>query len=898
MSVIENLSETARANKLNQKVEKVLALDKDFGAMSDEELMQKSLELMERRKIGESESKLMTEAFALVREATWRTLGMKQYPVQIKGGISIAEGNLAEMATGEGKTIVVPLVAYLHALSGENVHVVTSNEYLATRDSEQMSKLFGFLGMNVGLSLSGMDVEQKQAAYSCNITYTTATELGFDYLRDNNTPFVEQRVLNGLNSIVIDEADHILLDDASTPLILSAQESISESESQLLYAVAQAVSTLVEGEDFELEREEMFVGLSEKGIEKLEKFFKIDSMFTDNNLSLFAYCNNALKARTLYLKDLNYVIKNGAIELVSESTGRILEGRQYSHGIHQAIEAKERVKISPYTRTTSNINFQNFFKLYQNLGGMSGTCKTDEDELQEVYGLDVDKIETNKPVVRKDEHFKFFHTLEAKDEALKKRIRELHEQGRPILLGTTSIESSIHLSNVLKEMGLEFNLLNATNEKEESKIIAQAGRFGAITIATNMAGRGTDIKLGGNPSYLAKEDMMKMGFSSDLISFADSHLQPQNEEQEKAREQFELLKEQHKKDTDIERKKVLQCGGLAVIGTSLNSSRRVDNQLRGRAGRQGEPGSSEIYASWDDVKDILKPDDDAVELYEKQIEKLLKKKSIDTTQEIKDKKIISFIEKLQLMCEAQLQGSRLTACKIGRPENLQREAFDAEKQYIIKICDEFDPYLVQAGSPPSTLLEKYIQKLYYDEISNIVDSWVEAKKLQKNNDLCGDFLRKRLGNFLFNPNIVVDDKFLQNNSPVEIKDKLSKFSFKLFQRAIEESRDLIGEDIANNLKVKWMNNFISFWDGHMERLDKAKLQLNLSNMAQNSNAIYDYVKEAYNIYDQLQSNIHSSVIQSTSEFMTLAVETARNTTQEMQKQNSISKKNADRPKQN
>lgn len=361
--------------------------------MSDDELKQKSNELFERAKKGESESKLMTEAFALVREATWRVLGMKQYPVQIKGGISIAEGNLAEMATGEGKTIVVPLVAYLHALSGENVHVVTSNDYLAKRDSEQMSKLFGFLGMSVGLSAPQMDVEQKKQAYACNITYTTATELGFDYLRDNHATSDDAKVLRGLNKIIIDEADNALLDEASTPLILSSQEKADPYEVALLQQITKIMeNVLVEDIDYEVDRERNTVSLSEEGITKLEKAFKVENLFSENCYDLLNYCNCILQAHTLFEKDVNYVVKDGKVQIVGDTTGRILDGRTYSHGIQQAIEAKERVAISPYTKTVSNINFQNFFKLYDKVGGMSGTCKTDEEELEKFMGFALTKL--------------------------------------------------------------------------------------------------------------------------------------------------------------------------------------------------------------------------------------------------------------------------------------------------------------------------------------------------------------------------------------------------------------------------------------------------------------------------------------------------------------------------
>ena len=694
MDILDKAIASSRSKKLNEKVEKVLALDKKYSNMSDDELKQKSNELFERAKKGESESKLMTEAFALVREATWRVLGMKQYPVQIKGGISIAEGNLAEMATGEGKTIVVPLVAYLHALSGENVHVVTSNDYLAKRDSEQMSKLFGFVGMSVGVSAPQMDIEQKKQAYACNITYTTATELGFDYLRDNHATSDDAKVLRGLNKIIIDEADNALLDEASTPLILSNQEKADPYEVALLQQITKIMeNVLVEDIDYEVDRERNIVSLSEEGITKLEKAFKVENLFSENCYDLLNYCNCILQAHTLFEKDVNYVVKDGKVQIVGDTTGRILDGRTYSHGIQQAIEAKERVAISPYTKTVSNINFQNFFKLYDKVGGMSGTCKTDEEELEKIYGLRVDKIETNKPLRRVDDHFRFYHTLEAKNEQLKKRIAELHNSGRPILLGTSSVENSVELAKLLDEMGLEYNLLNAKNDEEESKIIAQAGKRGAITIATNMAGRGTDIKLGGNPTYMAQEKMEELGFSPELISFADSYLAPKTDKEKEARDTFNKLKSDFKKQTDKEKIEVMKLGGLAVIGTTLNTSCRVDNQLRGRAGRQGEPGSSEIYVAWDDVRDTFLIGDETEDNYLN----LLAKRKVDPRKEITDKNVVAFIEKIQRVSEGQFKKARETNYNLNSPENLQRIALYDEKEDIIKIFDNFNPDKVVLG---------------------------------------------------------------------------------------------------------------------------------------------------------------------------------------------------------
>lgn len=891
MDVFDKIIEKSKSSKLNQKLDKILALDKTFSSMTDEQLKQKSAELMQRRQNGESEKKLMTEAFALVREATWRTLGMKQYPVQLKGGISIAEGNLAEMATGEGKTIVVPLVAYLHALSGENVHVVTSNEYLAKRDSEQMSKLFGFLGMEVGLSTSRMNTVEKQAAYSCNVTYTTASELGFDYLRDNDTPYANQKVLRGLNSIVIDEADHTLLDDASTPLILAAQEQMSKQEKGLLNIVSRVIDSLQEEVDYEVEKELNLVSFSEEGIDKLEKFFMIDNLFVEENRNLLEYCNNALRAKALFEKDVHYVVKNGKVEIVGETIGRILEGRKYEYGLHQAIEAKEGVDISSYSTQTSNINFQNFFKMFENLGGLSGTCKTDEEELEKIYGLSVDKIETNKPVIRTDDHFRFYHTIDAKNEALKQRILELHNSGRPILLGTTSVENSVQLADILKEMGLEFNLLNAINEEEESKIIAQAGRLGAITIATNMAGRGTDIKLGGNPTEMAKEDMKKLGFSHALISFADSHLQPKTEQEKEARNKFNELKSAHKKVTDAEKEKVMAAGGLAVVGTALNSSRRVDNQLRGRAGRQGEPGSSEIFVSWQDVKDTFAIGDDKEDEYLTLLKKHANKKSVDPTKEITDKKIIDFIENIQIVSESKSKQSREWSFNLNTPEHLQKTALFSEKEEIIKLFDEFDPNKVEISENPHTKLESYFLKLYQDDISKIIDEWVDGKKSKSDINpkenmttedfkISGDYLRKRLEKYAFDASII-SDNFLMTHQPNEIKELISTRALNIFQKTIIETRDIIPE-LSHVLKTDVVESYKKYWSDHIKRLDKAKFQLSLASADQN--ALNYFVRDSYNFFQLLKDQVRTNIIKTTTKDLVVSVNTVRGVVADREKQ--------------
>ena len=603
--------------KIEPLVNKVMDLEDQTAKLSDDELKAKTEEFKDRYKNGESLDELLPEAFAVVREAAWRVLGMKPFRVQVIGGIILHQGRIAEMKTGEGKTLVATLPVYLNALTGKGVHVVTVNDYLAKRDHDWMGKVYEFLGLSVGCILHDLDGDQRREAYGADITYGTNNEFGFDYLRDNMVIYKEERVQRTLNFCIVDEVDSILIDEARTPLIISGQGD----ESTDLYVRARdfvnSLTSRIKTEDetnferFNREFEEETVDyvinekdktstLTDKGVAKAEKYFGIDNLSDLDNMELSHHINQALKAKGNMKKDIDYVVNDGEIIIVDEFTGRLMYGRRYSEGLHQAIEAKEGLEVRAESKTLATITFQNYFRMYKKLSGMTGTAMTEEGEFRDIYNIDVVEIPTNKQVIRKDYNDVIYRDEPAKFRAVTREIDELHKKGQPVLVGTISIDKSEELSKYLKRAGIEHKVLNAKKHAQESEIVAQAGRFGAVTIATNMAGRGTDIVLGGNPSFLAKKELKKRGMEDEMIEFADSYFKTDDEEIIKAREDYQNLVEKFKKETDEEAKKVSEVGGLHIIGTERHESRRIDNQLRGRSGRQGDPGSSRFYISGDD----------------------------------------------------------------------------------------------------------------------------------------------------------------------------------------------------------------------------------------------------------------------------------------------------------
>lgn len=616
--------EETAVRKLRPMVDQVNSYGSDMEALSDESLRGKTAEFKNRVDNGEDLDSLMPEVFAVVREAAWRSVGMRPFDVQLIGGAVLHQGRIAEMKTGEGKTLVATLPSYLNALSGKGVHIVTVNDYLAKRDAEWMGKVHRFLGMDVGVILSQMPAADRRKAYAADLTYGTNSEFGFDYLRDNMCVYQEQMVQRDLNFAVVDEVDSILIDEARTPLIISGR---GEDSSDMYKQADKFIKTLLRGED-EIERskfdslsmtaEEAFkndgdytvdpkrktVALTESGVTKAEEYFGVEKLTDADNTSLNHYLQQALKANAIFKLDVDYVIQDGEIMIVDEFTGRIMYGRRYNEGLHQAIEAKEDVEIKSESKTLATVTYQNFFRMYDKLSGMTGTAKTEEAEFQGIYNLDVVCVPTNKPNIRKDEEDLVYISEAGKYNAVVEEVAEEHKSGRPILIGTVSVENSEILSKMLTKKGVEHEVLNAKNHRKEAEIVAQAGKFGAVTIATNMAGRGTDILLGGNPDFLARRALRQEGLDDDLIEEATGHSETDDQEILDAREAYNKYYTEFKKETDAEREKVVAQGGLHIIGTERHESRRIDNQLRGRAGRQGDAGSTRFYLSLDD--DLLR----------------------------------------------------------------------------------------------------------------------------------------------------------------------------------------------------------------------------------------------------------------------------------------------------
>ena len=587
----------AQLKKLEKPVQAVMALEEEYRRLTDEQLQAKTAEFRQRLQNGETEDDILPEAFATVREAADRVLGMRPFRVQVLGGIVLHQGRIAEMKTGEGKTLVATMPAYLNALCGEGVHVVTVNDYLARRDSEWMGKVYRFLGLTVGLIVHDLEPEERRAAYACDITYGTNNELGFDYLRDNMVIRQDNLVQRGHAFAIVDEVDSILIDEARTPLIISGQ---GEKSTELYDRVDTVVRTMKPGVHFEVEEKKKVVTLTDEGAQKVEKAFGIENINDPDNSELNHHVNCALRAHNLMKRDVDYVVQNGQVIIVDEFTGRLMIGRRYSEGLHQAIEAKEHVKVERESKTLATITFQNYFRMYKKLSGMTGTAKTEETEFQGIYALDVVEIPTNRPNIRVDQEDMVYKNKAAKYNAVVASIEQYHAKGQPLLVGTISVEVSELLSDMLKRKGIPHEVLNAKNHAKEAEIVAQAGHWGAVTIATNMAGRGTDISLGGNPDFLARRALRQEGVDEEIIEEAVGHNEHVSDEVLEARKRYREHYERFKVDTDREHERVLQTGGLHIIGTERHESRRIDNQLRGRCARQGDPGSTQFFISLED----------------------------------------------------------------------------------------------------------------------------------------------------------------------------------------------------------------------------------------------------------------------------------------------------------
>ena len=697
--------------------DKIEALEPQMQALSDEELRAKTDEFKARYQAGEDLDKLLPEAFAVVREAAWRVLGMKPFRVQLIGGIVLHQGRIAEMKTGEGKTLVAVLPAYLNALAGEGVHIVTVNDYLAKRDSEWMGKVHRFLGLSVGLIVHGLTADQRRAAYAADITYGTNNEMGFDYLRDNMAIYKQQMVQRGHAFAIVDEVDSILIDEARTPLIISGQGDEStdlyRKADDLVRTMKKVVVASVDEKqeedenldaDYVVDEKARTATLTARGTAKAERFFNLENLSDLENSTLAHHINQALKAHGVMKRDIDYVVKDGEVIIVDEFTGRLMLGRRYSEGLHQAIEAKEHVDVQRENKTLATITFQNYFRLYGKLSGMTGTALTEEEEFTAIYELDIIEIPTNKPVIRKDWPDVVYKNEAGKDRAIIEQIIACHEKGQPVLVGTISIEKSEYLSSLLKKRGIPHNVLNAKQHEREAEIVAQAGKLGAVTIATNMAGRGTDIMLGGNAEYLAKTDLRKAGFEEGVITEATGYAETDDEEILKARAMFAERLAAHKQVTDAEAEKVRAVGGLFILGTERHESRRIDNQLRGRAGRQGDPGESRFYiAMTDDIMRLFGSE---------RVMGMMETLGMDEDTPLDQKMLSGAIEQAQKTVESRNFQTRKNVLEYDDVMNVQRNVIYDERR---KVLDGED-------------LQSSIRKMIEEFVSSTVADGLGAEK--------------------------------------------------------------------------------------------------------------------------------------------------------------------------
>ena len=711
---------------LAKRAQLICDLKGKYEAMSNEELQNQTNVLKERLANGETLDHILNDAFAVIREAAKRVLEMEHFPVQLMGGIAIFQGRIAEMGTGEGKTLVATLPAYLEALSGKGVHVVTVNDYLASRDAAWMGKIYNFLGVSVGVIVHDKTPEEKRAAYNSDITYCTNSELGFDFLRDNMVVYKKDKVQRELNFAIVDEVDSILVDEARTPLIISGR---GEKSNELYTKADSFARTLREEEDFTIEEKEKGIMLTDEGVAKAEKFFNVENLTDLANTELYHHIQNALKAHNMMKRDRDYIVSDGEILIVDEFTGRVMIGRRYSDGLHQAIEAKERVKIKNENKTLASITYQNFFRMYKKLSGMTGTAKTEEEEFRDIYSLDVVTIPPNKPSQRDDEHDLIFKTRNGKINAIVAEIEKRHATGQPILVGTVSVEKSEELSQLLRNKRIPHNVLNAKNHKMEAEIVAQAGKFGAVTIATNMAGRGTDIVLGGNPEFAAKARMENNGYSREIIEAATSFIPTTDSDILAAKDYFNKQYAEFKKETDIEKQKVLEVGGLRIIGTERHDSRRIDNQLRGRAGRQGDPGSTQFFISCeDDVARIFGGD---------RLKMILETMNIDEDTPIASGTISRLIESAQRRVEGRNYGIRKQVLSYDDVMNAQREIIYKQRAEVLDGKDVHDQILDMMDSLSEEIIGYYADyKVDYNDWDyKAFNDSLESKMIPKGSNL-------------------------------------------------------------------------------------------------------------------------------------------------------------------
>lgn len=833
--------------KVTPFVDKIESLDGEMQNLTDEQLKGKTVEFKDRLNKGETLDDILPEAFAVVREASSRVLGKKHFKVQLIGGVILHQGRISEMKTGEGKTLMATLPAYLNGLTGKGVHVVTVNDYLAKRDRQWMGKIYEFLGLTVGCIVHGLTSEERKAAYNCDITYGTNNEFGFDYLRDNMVIYKEEMVQRKLYYAIVDEVDSILVDEARTPLIISG---IGDKSTKLYEAADSFVRTLTgriidpkeekidvfnreikeETVDFLIDEKAKSCTLTEKGTAKAENFFGLENLADVNNMEIAHHINQALKARNIMKRDIDYVVKDGEVLIVDEFTGRLMYGRRYSDGLHQAIEAKEALNVKSESKTLATITFQNYFRMYEKLSGMTGTAKTEESEFREIYGMDVVEIPTNKPVVRDDLPDSVYKNEEAKFRAVVKEIKERHDIGQPILVGTISIEKSEVLSKLLKKEGVPHEVLNAKYHEREAEIVAQAGRFGAVTIATNMAGRGTDIVLGGNPEFLSKLEMKKKGYSDEVLGLVDSFFEIENEEILEARETYKKLYDKYKEQTDVENEKVVKAGGLHIIGTERHESRRIDNQLRGRSGRQGDPGSSRFFISLED---------DLMRLFGgERIKEIIDNINMPDDEPLEHRLLTKSIENAQKKVEGNNFAIRKHVLKYDDVMNKQREVIYGERRKVLEGEDLRDHIQGMAASLVESNVEMYTRQSKYPE------EW----------DLAG------LENYLINLFQVKKGFLSFDNIENLTKESLIEKILEMVEDKYKVKEKEFGEDNFRELeRVILLQVVDSKWMDHIDAMDQLRQGIGLRAYGQ-VDPVRAYQMEGFDMFDEMTHSIWEDTV--------------------------------------
>ena len=825
-------------------VNKIEGLEEEYKALTDAQLQAKTPEFKQRLADGETLDDILPEAFAACREAAWRVLGMRPYRVQLIGGIILHQGRIAEMRTGEGKTLVATLPAYLNALSGKGVHIITVNDYLAKRDSEWMGKVYRFMGLTVGLVIHGVMGQAKKDAYAADITYGTNNEFGFDYLRDNMAIYSSELVQRGHNFAVVDEVDSILIDEARTPLIISGQ---GEKSTQLYTIVDQFVSRLKcqriakvdtkEEEDVNIDADYIVdekartATLTARGIQKAEQAFQIENLADPENTTLSHHINQAIKAHGVMKRDIDYVVKEGQVIIVDEFTGRLMFGRRYNEGLHQAIEAKEHVEVANESKTLATITFQNYFRLYDKLSGMTGTAMTEEEEFGTIYELDIVEIPTNRPVQRIDHHDVVYKNETGKLRAIVRQIEECHEKGQPVLVGTVSIEKSEQLSDMLQRKGIKHNVLNAKNHEKEAEIVAQAGKLGAVTVATNMAGRGTDIMLGGNAEYLAKADLRKSGMSDGLIAEATGYAETDDQEILNARQQYAQAEAKYKDEIRAEADKVREVGGLFILGTERHESRRIDNQLRGRAGRQGDPGESRFYLSLED---------DIMRLFgSERVMGMMEKLGVDEDTPIEQKMLTNAIENAQRQVESRNFQTRKNVLQYDDVMNTQRKVIYEERR---KVLDGED-------------LHEAIQAMLHNTVENAIQGHIGEQ-----NHMSAEDFREATAvfhtMFLHPGELALTDEELQQYTTEQLVELVEGKAKEVYAARENEFGEQLMRELARVLMLRVVDEY---WMDQIDAMNDLKQGIGLRAYAQ-TDPVVAYKKEGYEMFEQMIAAIQEETL--------------------------------------